>query len=139
MRAFVSVLTGALLLLAGCGDSPTEPSPADVVGSYAATTLTVDDGDSTIDALAEGASLTITLGSDGTTTGTFVVPASLSESGEEEQADLEGTWTLDGSSVRFDQQADTFLRDIALQVTDGALEGEEDFGSEAVRVVLERS
>lgn len=139
MRVFLSVLTGALLLLTGCDDSPTEPTPEDVAGSYVATTLTVDEGDTSIDALAEGAAINITLASDGTTTGTFLIPASLSETGQEEQADLEGTWTLDGSSVGFDQEADTFLRDIDLQATDGALEGEEDFGSEAIRVVLERS
>lgn len=138
MRAFVSVLTGAVLLSAACGDSPTGLTPADVAGSYEATTLTVTDGDSTIDALAEGASLAITLGSDGTTAGTFVVPASLSESGQEEQFDLEGTWALEGGRVDFDHAADTFLRDMTLGVADGRLQGEQTFGSETLRVVLER-
>lgn len=138
MRAFLSVLAGGFLLLAGCDDTPAEPTPEDVAGSYVATTLTVEEEGSTTDALAEGAAITITLASDGTTTGTFVVPASLSETVQEEQADLEGTWTLEGSSVSFDQQADTFLRDISLQVTNGALEAEETFGSETTRVVLER-
>lgn len=138
MRAFVSVLTGAVLLSAACGDSPTGLTRADVAGSYEATTLTVTDGDSTIDALAEGASLAITLGGDGTTAGTFVVPPSLSESGQEEPYDLEGTWTLEGGRVDFEHAADTFLRDMTLGVTDGRLAGQETFGSETLRVVLER-
>lgn len=137
MRTLTYVLTGALLLTA-CGDSPTESSPPEVAGSYEATTLTVTEGESTTDALAEGASLAVSLESDGSTTGTFVVPASMSETGEEEVLDLEGSWTRDGRTVRFDHDADTFLRDMALQVADGRLEGEETFGSETVRVVLER-
>lgn len=138
MRVFLSVLAGVFLVSAACGESSTGPSPADVAGSYEATTLTVTDGGSTIDALADGASITVTLDGDGTTAGTFVVPASMSESGEEEVLDLQGTWTLEGRNVSLDHGADTFLRDMTLRAGDGRLEGEETFGSETVRVVLER-
>lgn len=147
MRVFLSVLAGVFLVSAACGESSTGPSPADdtggpspadVVGSYEATTLTVTDGGSTNDALADGASITVTLDGDGTTAGTFVVPGSMSESGEEEVLDLQGTWTLEGRNVSLDHEADTFLRDMTLRAGDGRLEGEETFGSETVRVVLER-
>jgi hypothetical protein len=138
MRVFLSVLAGMFLLASACDDSPTGPTTADVAGSYEATTLTVTDGGTTTDALAEGASIAVTLDGDGTTSGTFVVPGSMSESGEEEVLDLEGSWTLEGRNVSLDHEADTFLRDMTFEVGDGRLEGEETFGSETVRVVLER-
>lgn len=147
MRVFLSVLAGVFLVSAACGESSTGPSSdevddgpsrADVAGSYEATTLAVTEGGTTTDALDEGASIAVTLDGDGTTAGTFVVPASMSESGEEEVLDLEGTWTLEGRNVSLDHGADTFLRDMTLRAGDGRLEGEETFGSETVRVVLER-
>lgn len=147
MRVFLSVLAGVFLVSTACGESATGPSPAevddgpsraDVAGSYEATTLTVTEGGATTDALAEGASIDLTLDGDGTTSGSFVVPGSMSESGEEEVHDLEGSWALEGRSVTLDHEADTFLRDMTLEVGDGRLEGEETFGSETVRVVLER-
>lgn len=138
MRVFLSVLAGMFVLTSACGDSPTGPTRADVAGSYEATTLTVTEDGTTTDALAEGASVTLTLDGDGTTSGSFVVPGSMSESGEEEVHDLEGSWALEGRNVTLDHEADTFLRDMTLEVGDGRLEGEETFGSETVRVVLER-
>lgn len=147
MRVFRSVLAGMFLLASACDGSSTGPSPADttegpsradVAGSYEATTLSVTEGGTTTDALDEGASIAVTLDGDGTTSGTFVVPGSMSESGEEEVLDLEGSWTLQGRNVTLDHEADTFLRDMTFEVGDGRLEGEETFGSETVHVVLER-
>lgn len=138
MRRTIPTITAALLLLAACDDGPTAPTTDEVAGDYEATTLTVTVDGSTTDALAEGASLSVTLQSDGSTAGTFVVPGTLSESGQEETYDLAGTWSLSGQTVTFDHPADTFLRDMTLRAGDGRLEGEETFGSETVRVVLER-
>lgn len=147
MRVFLSVLAGVFLVSAACGESSTGPSPAegdegpsraDVAGSYEATTLTVTEGGTTTDALAEGASIALTLDGDGTTSGTFVVPGSMLESGEREELDLGGSWSLEGRDVSLDHEADTFLRDMTLRFEDGRLEGEETFGSATVRVVLER-
>lgn len=138
MRALVSMLAVSLLLWSGCDESTTGPTQAEIAGAYEATTLTVTEGGSTTDALAEGASLSVTLEQGGSTTGSFVVPGSLSESGQEEQFDLSGSWSLSGRSVTFDHSADTFLRDMTLRFTNGRLEGEETFGSETVSVVLER-
>lgn len=147
MRVFLSVLAGVFLVSTACGESSTEPSPgdvtdgpsrADVAGSYEATTLTVTDDGTTTDALEEGASIALTLDGDGTTSGTFVVPGSMSESGEEEMHDLEGAWSLQGGNVALDHEADTFLRDMTFEVGEDRLEGEESFGPQTVSVVLER-
>lgn len=129
-----------VLSLPACSDDDvTGLSSAEIAGSFEATTLTAtDDEGTTADALAEGASLDLTLDPDGTTSGTFVVPASLSDTGAGEQFDLTGTWRLEGDVVRFDQSADTFVRDMDFRVVSDRLEGEETFGDETVRVVLER-
>lgn len=136
--AAAAVVTGVVLLAAvGCDGGPTAPTRAEVAGSYRATTLTVTDDDSVVDALAVGASLDVVLEDDGTTTGSFVVPGRLSESGQRESFDLAGTWTLSGDTVAFDHPADTFLRDMPFVFDGDRLVGEESFGSETVRAVLE--
>lgn len=127
-------------VLSGCGDdAPTSPTPDDVVGAYEATTLTVTEGGTTTDVLAEGGSLEITLDGDGSTSGAFVIPPSFSETGQEEQASMEGTWELNGRTVTLDQPADTFVRDASFTFVSGRLEADETFGGATVQVVLVRS
>lgn len=134
-----TLLATSLFLLAACGgEDPTDLSGSDVTGSYEATTLTVTQDGSTTDVLAEGGSMDITLEEDGTTSGTLVIPASLSESAEREQSSLAGTWVLTGTTVTFDHEADTFVRDMPFDVVSDRLEGEETFGDETVRAVLTR-
>lgn len=64
----------------------------------------------TADLLLLGASLTVVLNQDGTTTGRLLAPG-LGENGADVDEDLAGTWTLEGSTVTFDQSGDTFIRD----------------------------
>ncbi|MDT8435622.1 MAG: hypothetical protein RRA92_02595 [Gemmatimonadota bacterium] len=137
-----ALLVLAVLVVPACDDDdPTEPvslTTADLVGSYAATVFTVTEDGSVADVLTVGGSLEIDLAADNTTSGSLVIPASLSESGTEEILSLAGTWSLSGSTVTFVQGADTFIRDSDWAASPGRLEAEEDFGGILIRVVLER-
>ena len=106
---------GALVLavaLGGCGDDDTfSPTMETVAGSYSAATFTVTTAAGTVDLLAQGSQVTLNLATDGTTTGQLFVPGG-DEDGGDLDADLAGTWTLSGSTVTFDQAADTFFPDV---------------------------
>lgn len=136
---FVSVAAlFVLVLLAGCDDDPQSPGDR-LAATYEATTLTVTPADSsTIDVLARGGSITISLASDGTTSGTFVVPASFSEDDEPQPVDLSGMWSVTRDTVTFEHEPDTFLRDTEFEVVGDRLVGEESFGSDTIRAVLTR-
>ena len=114
-------------------------SPEDLAGTYEARTLTVTPaGESTIDALAAGTTLTITLVANGTTTGHLSIPASLNE-GTPLEADLVGTFTLSGEHVEFTQSADTFVRDMTFVFAGSSLSSVGVFSGDTVRVTLTRS
>ena len=106
---------GALVLavaLGCCGDDDTfSPTMETVAGSYSGATFTVTTAAGTVDLLAQGSHVTLNLATDGTTTGQLFVPGG-DEDGGDLDADLTGTWTLSGSTVTFDQAADTFFPDV---------------------------
>jgi len=117
----------AALAAAACGTDTTgppehanEPPPtmADVVGDYHATEL-MGGG---YDVLALGGSMALTLGSDGSLSGTLFIPAAAA-GGEEVQADMVGTFTLSGSTLTFHQDADTFVRDATWTWSQGVISG----------------
>lgn len=132
------------LLAAGCGEDPLEagsPSMAVVAGEYDATdtfgalTFTTTADGETIDWVAAGASLTLILDADGAVAGRLFIPGG-EEDGSDMDADMAGTWTLTGTTVRFQQEADTFVRDMAFTFTDTVLSAEQTFNEVRVRVVL---
>jgi hypothetical protein len=132
----------AVLLTVGCNDGTgpgdgDAPTMSDVAGSYQATTLTVEEGGVTTDFLSVGASLEITLSDNGTTAGRLFVPGG-DEGGGDLDVDLAGTWALDGTTVTFNQDADTFVRDMDFEYANGQLTGEETFFDATVSVVLAR-
>ena len=101
--------TSAALLvtiaLLGCYDGPTGPEP--LSGTWVATTMRMTPaGGETIDALANGASLTITFGSGYTMTGTLSMPD------EDVTASMNGTYLRRRNILEFVQTADTFVRDL---------------------------
>jgi hypothetical protein len=100
-----------------------------VTGTYTATQLTTTEGGTSTNQLAAGASITLTLNANGTTSGRFIVPGEL-------DADLTGTWTLSGTTVSLSHSADTFLTDTDFQVQGNRLVGDETFGSTRVQVTL---
>jgi len=105
-RLLLSIALGAVV---ACEDSPVEipvPTMADIAGSYTATSFTAGQ----FDVLAEGGSLDLVLGSEGSVSGAMFVPAAV---GGPLQADMAGTYTLAENSITISQEADTFVRDAA--------------------------
>ncbi|HEV2132207.1 MAG TPA: hypothetical protein VGR27_13925 [Longimicrobiaceae bacterium] len=121
-----------LALLAAC-DSPLAARSDSLAGSYVAAQFASTDAGASIDWLGRGASLQITLYENGTTTGQLFVPGA-DEDGSDVDADLTGTWTRSGNTVRFAHPADTFVRDAVFTASPGRLTG----GYGPVQVVLEK-
>lgn len=137
MRAQCSALiaTAAVIATVACSDDSFTPSVSSVAGNYAASTLTATTGGTTTDHLAAGGSFTITLATNGTTTGRLFLP---NLGGGNFDADMSGTWTLTGSTVSFDQTADTFVRDMTFTAEENRLRGEDTFAGTILRVVLSK-
>lgn len=129
-------------ILSSCGDDHNDvfsPTIDNVSGSYSAATFTVTSpAAGTVDLLALGAEVDVILATDGTTTGHLFVPGG-GENGEDFEADLRGTWTLTDSTVTFDQEGDTFIRDVEFTATRSQLIGEDTFEDQTVRLVLAKS
>jgi hypothetical protein len=77
----------------------------------------------------------VTLAADGSTIGRLFVRGGAENEGDVD-ADLTGTWTLTGSTVTFEQTADTFIRDVEFTAGKNSLTGEETFIGTTVRLVL---
>lgn len=116
----------------------TSPGMAAVAGTYRATTFTMEEAGVTTDWLARGASISLTLGGDGTTGGRVFVPGG-GEGGSDFDEDLTGTWELMGTTLRLRHAAATFLREMTFSVAGSRLSAEETFGGVDVGVVLSKS
>lgn len=133
-RRYTLLLLSTLLLGTACGDGTEITAPVTPVGTYDATTFTIS-GPVQGDILASGGSMTITLMADGTTTGSLFIPGSLA-GGTDLNADMAGTWSLAGSTVTFQQTADTFVRDANFSFMGRTLQATETFGTQTVTLVL---
>ena len=81
-------------------------------GTYVASVFRVTpQGQSQIDVLGAGGSMTLTIGSNNAVTGTLVVPGSVT-GGAPLSESMAGTAARDGDEVTFTQSADTFVRDL---------------------------
>lgn len=130
------VPVGLAVALASCGaDDDFSPTVDTVAGTYSAATFTVTSPAGTINLLASGSTVAVTLAPDGTTAGHLFVPGG-GENGEDVDADLTGTWTLNGSTVTFSQSADTFIRDVEFTATRDRLSSQGTFGDQTVHLVL---
>ena len=108
--------TTLTLLSAGTGCSnPLEP--ADLAGTYRATTFTVElPGAGRLDALSLGASITLELRADGTTTGRLVLPPIPGFSTEPADEDLSGTFSVTSAGrVKLSPAQTTFIQDFLFQ------------------------
>jgi hypothetical protein len=122
--------------LAACGGGDSfSPTVETVSGAYTASTFTATTTSGTTNLLAAGATVSVTLASNGTTTGRLFVPGG-AEGGGDLDADLTGTWSLTGSTVTFSQTADTFIRDVQFTATENRLSSEGTFGDVTIRLVL---
>jgi hypothetical protein len=136
MRFFILL---SLAALAACGDS-NSPNEA-VAGTYQATELVFTPaGSGPVDVLALGGSMDLVLTSQGTTTGTLVVPAEFTEDGvDEDVIGLEGTFTRTGNTLRFQQEGDSFVRDVVWIVGSGTLTTTYTDPEGTIQVTLTRS
>lgn len=129
------LVTAALL---ACDGGPTEPLTVEsVAGTYEAVTFTTTEQGTTTNWLARGASITLGLAADSTTSGRLFVPEG-NEDGSDFEADLTGTWSLTADTVRLAHGADTFLRDMDFLVRERRLFGEAESGGVETRVTLQR-
>jgi len=119
MRTRLVGASAIVLLSGGCGNG-TGPSSA-LVGTYVATVFSVTPtGQAAINVLAAGGSLTISIAANNTTTGSLFIPASIN-GGTAFNADMAGSVTLTGTSVSFQQSADTFVRDLTWTFSNSTL------------------
>jgi hypothetical protein len=113
--------------LTACDDDPVQTQDvtrAELVGRFEATTLNVDpDGAAPpIDVLEElGGELEIVLNADGTTTGHVFARGAGDEGGDLDES-LAGRFTFDAETdqVTFEQDADTFVRDLTFHAVRSA-------------------
>jgi hypothetical protein len=138
MRAVTRAVRASAVALAlgACGGEDSfSPTVETVAGSYTARTLTLTSAVGTTDLLALGSTVAITLATDGTTSGRLFVPGG-AEDGSDLDLDLAGTWTLVGTTVRFDQTADSFIRDVDFTAAPNQLNAEGTFSGTIIRLVL---
>jgi hypothetical protein len=134
-RTSAALACAVALSIAACGDSgPTALTQQSVAGTYTATTLLTTTGGVTTNQLAAGATITLILGADGTTSGRIFVPASTTPQLDEP---LTGTWTFfNATDIDIASNTDTFLRDMVFTATGSALIGDQTFGATRIQVVL---
>jgi hypothetical protein len=131
--SFILVAAAAI----ACSGDAFAPTTQNMAGTYYASTLTVTDASGTRDILAAGGShITLTLMSNGTVGGSMLLKGG-NKDGSDFAADLAGTWHLTGSTITFDQTADTFVRDASFTAARGRLAGEYVGTGSTVRVALD--
>jgi hypothetical protein len=142
-RLRASLLAFSLAALAACGDDDsTGPTPASVAGTYHPTQIDLTFAGSTVvvDALELGTALEIVLTPQGTTTGTLIVPAVLTEDGiDEDVIDLTGTYAISGNTLTFQGQGDSFIRDVQWTIGNGTLTASRTDAKGTIEVTLTRS
>lgn len=131
-------LSAAALTAAAAGCSSTA-DPSAIAGSYQATTLrVVPTGQSAIDVLAAGGTLSVTISSTNTTTGTLYVPASLN-AGTAYTDNIAGTAVRTGNTVQFtESNGDSFLQGLTFTVNGSSLSANQTLGTATYVVVLTR-
>jgi hypothetical protein len=124
--------------LAACGDESFTPTEETVAGTYTAAVFELTTGGFTADLLALGATVTVTLSPDGTTSGHLFVPGA-GENGGDLDEDLTGSWWLTGDTVTFTQAGNTLIPAVEFTAGEGTLTGEGSFEEDTVRLVLTRT
>jgi hypothetical protein len=126
-----------LLFLTSCGDDDGfSPTVENVSGSYAASSFTVTSSSGIVDLLASGASIQITLASDGATSGRLLLPAPDAVGDHDE--DLTGTWTLRDDTVTISPRGPSVLRLAPFIPGPDQLTGERLLSGQTIRFVLTR-
>ena len=129
----LTLLAVLVVGLVGCDAVDDAPVADDVSGQYEAAVFEADIDGETVDVLAAGGALTVTLRQGGTVSGRLLIPEALA-GGEEGDLPFGGTYSVSGNDVRFDHEADTFVRDAVWTYADGELRT----SAGGIAVVLER-
>lgn len=134
-RASAALACALALTFGACGDNgPSVPTAANVAGTYMATTFLATTGGVTTNMLTSGASVTLILGADGTTSGRLFVPASVTP---QVDAPLTGTWSFfSATDIDIASNTDTFLRDMLFTVSGNTLVGDQTFNATRIQIVL---
>jgi hypothetical protein len=133
-----SAALAVVFFLASCGDDGGfSPTVDNLSGSYSASSFTITSSSGIVDLLASGASVQVTLTSDGTTTGRLLLPGSDTDSDHDE--DLAGTWTLTGDKVTFSPRGPSVLRFAQFTAAPDQLTGERILSDQTLRLVLIRN
>lgn len=136
--SILKVLAASFALLAiACNNST---PPGSIAGSYTATTFVETyTGQSAVNVLGQGGSLTIVIAANNTTTGNLLLPAS-ANGGTQVSASMAGTMVKAGSKVNFDQPAaDTFVRNLNWLVVGSTLQVSDQIaGSGTFTITLTR-
>jgi len=139
----VLLLFNVLLILLGCTDNSNEPvTPSltvDMVkGNYSTIVFNLTENTTLTDILAAGGFININLLSDRTTTGQFFIPKVISGDSSDTNLNLEGTFSIINDSVEFQQNADTFIRDIKWAFKENKLTGKFVSSSTIIFVQLQK-
>lgn len=135
-RRFVALAIA--LLLPSCGGSDAfSPTVEGVSGSYSAGVFTATSAAGSINLLALGSSVEVTLASNGTTTGRLFVPGGNGAGGDLDQ-DLSGTWTLAGDTVTFNPSGPSVIQNAQFAVGRGQLTGDGSFAGQTLHLVLDK-
>lgn len=139
-----AITLGLIIGVASCGgDAPTAPGSVvpttPTAGKYVATTLQVaTNGQPTMDVLAQGGALSLVIAADGGTTGSLVLPAAAA-GGAPVTVDMAGRAVQTGTTVHFQQTADTFVGALAWQVSGSTLSVQnQPVGNATFTIVLGR-
>ena len=131
MSSLVAVAT--VSACSDCFDPPTE----NVAGDYRLQSLVTMNGGDWTDWRAAGATFTISLAPNGTTSGHLFIPGSNGR-GSDFSVDMAGTWALNDETVTFMQAADSFVPYMAFDVGENRLSGDLTSGHGRVIAVLKK-
>jgi len=125
-----------LVAVVACSVNPFAATVENVAGDYTAHFLMTNDSLGAVDWIAHGATLTLGLARDGSTSGHLFLPGG-GAGGADVSADLAGVWLLVGGTVSFAENADTFVRNMDFVPSPDRLSGDHTFADgKRVRVVL---
>ncbi len=138
--SMLSIVLPALFL--ACGGDSTSPPGNSAAGNYTAIYFVTTGTSGQRNEIQAGSTLILNLNTNGTTSGHLHVAAS---SGSPVfDADMAGTWTQSGMIVDISQSADTFVRDMPLELTPDIaggwnLVGDQVFSGTRIQITLKRA
>jgi hypothetical protein len=125
------------IMLSACGsDGTTQTNP--LAGTYRATLFRVmPTGQPAIDVISNGGSLTILIAADNSTSGALMLPANVT--GSVVSSSMAGSAVITGTTVRFEQTADTFVRNLIWTVSVNSLQvNDQTAGAASFTITLTR-